>query len=238
MSVTARLKSTLDVVSTLAVIVAAGVLVWKVGFNSPPAAPPREPPVQAVDNMRLDAAHVANATGTGDVVIVEFTDFQCPFCGRHARDTFPTLRKELIDSGKARYASVNYPIEQIHPAAVPAAKAAECAAEQGKFWQMHERLFSDATATAAERLDEHVQGVGLDSVKLKACMSSDHIAAKVKGDQAEAKRFGITGTPAFLVGRIEPDGGVKVMFKISGAMGAEVFTKAVEDVRVGKVAKS
>ena len=115
MSASTRLKSTLDIVSGLAVIIAAGVVVWKVGFNSPPRPPSRQP-VEKVDNMRLDPAQLANVRGQGEVVIVEFTDFQCPFCGRHARDTFPTLRRELIDSGKARYASINYPIEQIHPA--------------------------------------------------------------------------------------------------------------------------
>jgi protein-disulfide isomerase len=236
MSVSTRLKSILDTVSTLAVIVAAGVLVWKVGFAAPPGPPSREPVVK-VDSLRLDAVHLSNVTGQGEVVIVEFTDFQCPFCGRHARDTFPALRKELIESGKARYASINYPIEQIHPAALPAAKAAECAAEQGKFWEMHERLFSDATATATERLDEHVETVGLESSRFKQCMSSDHIATKVKRDQAEAQRFGINSTPTFLVGRMQRDGGIKVMLKINGAHGSDVFTKAVEDVQSGKVAK-
>ena len=237
MSALNRLKPILDLVSSVAVILAAGVLVWKVGFSSPTAGPSRTP-VERVDNLRLDAAHVSNVTGRGDVVIVEFTDFQCPFCGRHARETFPTLRRELIESGKARYASVNYPIERIHPAAVPAAKAVECAGEQGKFWEMHTRLFSDATATAAARLAEHATSLGLDAARLTQCIGSDHVAAKVRSDQAEAQRFGISSTPTFLVGRMEPDGGVTVMLKINGAHPADVFTKAVEDVRSGRIAKS
>lgn len=237
MSVSTRVKSVLDTVSMLAVIVAAGVLIWRVGFASSPAQPSREP-VQQVDNIRLDAARLSNVSGRGDVVIVEFTDFQCQFCGRHARDTFPTLRKELIDSGKVRYASMNYPLERIHPGAVPAAKAAECAGEQGKFWEMHGRLFGDETATAAERLDEHVKSLDLDPSRFTLCIGSDHIAAKVKSDQAEAKRFGINSTPTFLIGRIEQDGGITMMLRINGAHGLDVFTKAVEDVRSGNITKS
>ena len=239
MSVSTRLKAVLDTLSSLAVIAAAGVLVWKVGFapSSPTAQPSREP-VEKVDNVRFDASHLSNITGKGDVVIIEFTDYQCPFCGRHARDTFPALRKELIDSGKVRYASLNYPLEQIHPAALPAAKAADCAGKQGKFWEMHARLFSDAAATAAERLSEHIVSVGLDPLTFKTCMSSDSAAAKVRRDQQEGQRLGIFSTPSFLVGRIEPDGNVTLMLRINGASGLSVFTKAVEDVQSRRTAKS
>jgi protein-disulfide isomerase len=150
----------------------------------------------------------------------------------------PKLRKELLDTGKARYASVNYPLVGIHPAAMPAAMAAECAGEQGKFWEMHERLFTDGTATATERLDEHVGKVGLDSSRFKHCMSSDHVVSKVKSDVAEAKRLGINSTPTFFVGRVQPDGAVNLMLKISGAQPADVFAKAVQEVRSAKVAQS
>ena len=232
MSLSTRLKSGLDVVSSVAVVVAAGMLVWKIGFASTPSPAQRVmvEPVQKIDNMRLDGSRLSNVTGAGDVVIVEFTDFQCPFCGRHARDTFPTLRKELIDSGKARYASLNFPL-QSHPGAVPAAKAAECAEEQGKFWEMHARLFLDATATTAERVAEHVKILELDGSRFKQCFSSNDVTAKVQSDQAEGRRFGVNSTPTFLVGRVERGGGITVMFRINGAVGLDVFTKAVEEVR-------
>jgi protein-disulfide isomerase len=238
MSVSARLKTVLETGSSLAVIVAAGVLVWKVGFAPSAPAQAAPEPVQPVENVRVEASRLTNVTGTGDVVIVEFTDFQCPFCGRHARDTYPALRKELIDSGKARYASVNYPLEQLHPGALPAAKAAECAGEQGKYWEMHAKLFLDATATSAERVAEHVKALELDGPRFKECFAGDKVTAKVKGDQAEGQRLGINSTPTFLVGRMEKDGGVTVMLKINGAHPVDVFAKAVEDVRSGNVAKS
>jgi protein-disulfide isomerase len=233
-----RLKAILDTASSLALIFAAGFFVWKAGFApAPPAPAPREP-VQAVDGVRLDASRLSNITGAGDVIVVEFTDFQCPFCRTHARETFPTLRKELIDTGKARYASINYPIERIHPDALPAAKVAECAGEQGKFWEMHARLFMDDTATAVERFDEHVRILKLDTSRFKQCFTGDQVAAKVKRDQAEARRVGINSTPIFLVGRMDGDGGVAVMLRINGAQEPEVFMRAVEDVRSGKAKKS
>ena len=187
--------------------------------------------------MHLDASRLSKVRGTGDVVIVEFTDFQCPYCGRHARETFPTLRKELIDSGKARYASLNFPLP-IHQGAVPAAKVAECAAEQGKFWEMHERLFLDAAATTAERVAEDVKSLKLNGTRFKECFASDDVTAKVESDRAEGQRFGVNSTPTFFVGRVEQDGGVTVKLKINGAVPPDIFKKAVEDVRSGNTSKS
>lgn len=228
-----RLKTTVDTMSSVAVMLAAGVVIWKMGFAPAPAQPSQQA-VQKVNNVRLDASDLSHITGAGDVIIIEFTDFQCPFCGRHARDTLPTLRKALIDSGKARYASINYPLAAIHPDAVPAAKAAECAGEQGKFWEMHERLFSDATASATGRLDEHLRSIGLDSQRFKQCVTSDRVAMKVQRDHDVGQRLGVSSTPAFFVGRLEQDGGATLLLKISGAKGAEVFERAVEGVRSSK----
>jgi protein-disulfide isomerase len=214
-------------------MLAAGVFIWKTGFTPAPARPSQQA-VQKVNNVRLDASHLSHITGKGDVVIVEFTDFQCPFCGKHARDTLPILRKGLIDSGRARYASINYPLAAIHPAAIPSAKAAECAGEQGKFWEMHERLFSDATASATDRLDEHLQSIGLDLHRFKQCVTSDRVAIKVQRDHDIGQRLGVSSTPAFFVGKLEQDGGATLLLKISGAKRAEVFERAVEEVRSGK----
>ena len=107
----------------------------------------------------------------------------------------------------------------------------------GKFWEMHERLFLDATATSAERVAEHVNTLKSDGSRFKGCFSSDQVTAKVKSDQAEAQRLGVNSTPTFLASRMERDG-VTEMVGIKPTHAADVFTKAVEDVRSGKIATS
>lgn len=227
------MKRILDTTSTVAVIVASGVLVWKLGFSSPPAQPPARPAMQDVTGMRLDASRLRHVTGSGDVAIVEFTDFQCPFCAKHARETFPELRKQLIDSGKARYVSVNYPLERIHPAALRAAEAAECAGRQGQFWPMHERLFSDGTSIAADRLPDHAKALGLDGLQFDACMKSSDVEAQVRRDEQEGKRLGVQGTPAFFIGVVEHDGSIILKSRIDGALSADAFARAVDEARPG-----
>ena len=75
------------------------------------------------------------------VTVVEFSDYQCPFCARHVQQTLPLLRKEYVDTGKVKYVFRDHPLESIHPAAFKAAEAARCGGEQGKFWEMHDKLF-------------------------------------------------------------------------------------------------
>ena len=132
-----RLKDITEMVSTLAVIAAAGVLVWVLLVKQPADAAAAAAPGIADVTETLDAALVRNVTGAGPLAIVEFTDFQCPYCKQHAEQTAPTLLKKI--AGKARYVSMHFPLG-MHPQAIPAAEAAECAAEQGKFWEMHAAL--------------------------------------------------------------------------------------------------
>ena len=89
------------------------------------------------------------------LTIVEFSDFECPFCGRFNRDTFPQLKSEYIDTGKVRYVFRNFPLERIHPRAMKSAEAGACAHLQGKFWPMHDRLFANQQALTEPDLVAH-----------------------------------------------------------------------------------
>ena len=96
------------------------------------------------------------------VTLIEFSDYQCPFCSRHSRDTLPQLEREYIASGKLKYVFRNFPIESIHPQAFKAHEAANCAGEQGKYWEMHGRLFANQKAMSPKDLSDHAQALALE----------------------------------------------------------------------------
>ena len=106
------------------------------------------------------------------VTIVEFSDYQCPFCRRFYATTLPAIKKEYIDAGKVRYVFRDFPLEELHSHARKAAEAAHCAGEQGKYWQMHDALFQNQGTLELPQLAEHARAVGLDSLVFNRCMSS------------------------------------------------------------------
>jgi protein-disulfide isomerase len=136
------------------------------------------------------------------LTLVEISDYQCPFCGRYFRDTYPQLDTEYIKTGKLKSVFLNLPLEAIHKSAFGAAKAARCAGEQGKYWEMHDRLF--ANQKDLEPRTPHAQAIGLDVTAFDACVASDKEDAAIRRDIAEAQKLGISGTPAFLIGRTDP----------------------------------
>ena len=146
----------------------------------------------------------AKGRANAPVTIVEFSDFQCPFCARHVRDTIPLLEKEYIQTGKVRYVYRNLPIDSLHPNAFKAAEAAACANESGRFWPMHARLFANQQTLAPAQLGGHAAAVGLDAAAFQQCLSSGRFATKVRQDVSDGSALGISGTPAFLIGRTVP----------------------------------
>ena len=223
MSRLGRVKSVLDVTGTIALIVAASVFVWTaVGRRS--SATPKQ-----VENVSfsLASSQVSNVLGTGRVAIVEFSDFQCPFCIRHAAETWPSIRRELIDSGRARYVALEFPLEQVHPLAMQAGEGAECAARQGKYWAMHDRLFESKLLSKTD-LVTHARALKMDVDQFSHCLEGNEMRGKVQTDLAEGRRLGVTGTPAFFVGIVQPDGGIKLIKKIRGAASLEVFSREVD----------
>ena len=149
------------------------------------------------------------------VTIVEFSDFECPFC----KQTHPTL-KQLLDRypGKVRLAYRDFPLDSIHPQARRAAEAARCASDQGKFWEYHDVLFTQSPQLALEDLRRYAGQVGLDVTKFDGCLAAGVNKAAVQRDLDEGNRLGITGTPAFFInGRT-----------LTGAQPPEAFTRLIE----------
>ena len=140
----------------------------------------------------------AKGEGAAKVTLVEFTDYQCSFCARHFRDTLPQIEKEYIATGKIKYVLMDLPLEQIHPLALKGAEAANCAGEQGKYWEMHDRLFSNPQTLDA--WSSHAQAVGLNVAQFEGCLGDGTQAAEVRSDATQARAAGISGTPGFALG--------------------------------------
>ena len=171
------------------------------------------------------------------LTLVEFSEFQCPFCGRHVRDTYPQLDKEYIQTGKVKYVFRDLPLESLHKNAFKAAEASHCAAEQNKYWEMHDRLFANQNSLEPAMLTAHAQAVGLDTKKFQGCLDSGKYAAQIRKDIADANKIGITGTPTTVIGMTQPnDPKIKVLRVIRGAQGFSSF-KGVFDELLAPPAK-
>lgn len=176
----------------------------------------------------------ARGAASAPVVMLEFSDYECPFCGRFVRDTFPAVDREYIQTGKVKHVFRAFPLESIHKNAFKAHEAAMCAAAQGKYWALHDQLFVNQKALAPADLSRYAQTAGLDVAAFGACLSSDTMAPRVRSDVEFGNKLGISGTPLFLIGKPGPNGEMTVMKGISGAQPFSVFKKAIDDVMAGK----
>ncbi len=118
----------------------------------------------------------------------------------------------------------------MHGQAMKASEAALCAGDQGKFWEMHEKIFANQRAIASAELVKNAEVLGLDTTKFKECLDSGKHAEEIKKRMAEGQKAGITGTPAFLVGYSEGDGKVKAVKKIVGAQPYATFKSAIDEL--------
>ena len=172
-----------------------------------------------------------HALGNSDapVTIVEFSDYQCPFCRRHASTTLPELRKEYVDSGKVRYLHRDLPLDSIHPQARKAAEAAHCAGDQGKYWAMHDVLFAKQRQLMPDQLKEHANTLGLDRVTFDACLDVGKYARVVSEDEMAARVAGTTKTPTFFIGRTRTDGTIESVPMV-GAQPLTTFRRVIDQL--------
>ena len=161
------------------------------------------------------------------VTLVEFSDYQCPFCQRFFATTLSALKKHYVDTGKVRYVFRDFPLDQMHPQARKAAEAAHCAVEQGKYWEMHEVLFQNQRTLAPPQLTVHARTVGVDGSKFDECLSSGRHAARVERGLADGAAVGVQGTPTFVVGKTKPGDFVEST-PIRGAQPLEMFRRIID----------
>jgi protein-disulfide isomerase len=146
-----------------------------------------------------DNARQAMGAATAPVTLVEFTDYQCPFCKRFHERTWPELKSKYIDTGKVRYIVRDMPLS-FHSQAMPAAIAAECAGQQGQFWPVHEALFNGQESLSAAMIKQTAAKFGVASEAFERCRADPRIKAGVDADTAEAEKIGVNGTPGFVLG--------------------------------------
>ena len=163
-------------------------------------------------------------SATAPVTIFEMSDFQCPWCGRFARETLPILEREYVATGKVKIVFVNFPLP-MHKNAVPASELAMCAARQGKFWLMHDQLFRTQQRWAGLAQPGSfflglADSVGADRDLLTACLRSGATRALVQQDAEGSARSGATSTPTFYI-----EGGL-----LSGAQPIEVFRTVLDSI--------
>jgi protein-disulfide isomerase len=170
------------------------------------------------------------------LTLVEFTDFQCPYCARHFAQTMPQIVAEYVKTGKVKYVVRNFPLESLHPRAFQAAEAARCASEQKKYWEMHQRLMSSQNALDAKSLPVHAQALGLDLTAFQQCLDGGKEAAKVREDIADGEKAGVEGTPAFFLGITQPnEPTIKVTRTVGGALPYPSFKRVIDSLLAAQV---
>jgi protein-disulfide isomerase len=221
-------RSALDALAAIAMIVAAGSLVYAV-FRTPsknPQPTTRTRPV-ATEPVSLDDASL-KGSATARVVLIEYADFECPYCAAFARDTMPLLETHYVTPGKVLIAFRHLPLQTIHRHAWKAAEAAECARRQGKFWQMHDLLFQNQRQLDEASLEDRGQIIGLEIAQFRNCLKNNQAAPSIKKDLSMAAMMNISGTPTFLFGALRPDGRVQVVQRAAGALDFKAIASMLE----------
>jgi protein-disulfide isomerase len=166
-------------------------------------------------NLRIQLSSRAVGLSSATVAIIEFGDFQCPFCARHSQEVFPRIEGDYITPGVVKYDFRHFPLEA-HQFALPAAQAAECALAQKSFWPMRQFLYSSQKSLDRDSLIAGGRVLGLDVPRFGECISGKSEKA-IGLDVAEASKLGVRSTPTFFLGRIQPGGDVLIWKKVTGA---------------------
>jgi len=177
-----------------------------------------------------DAPTKGNASAK--VTVVEVSDYHCPYCRRQNLQTMPQLFADYVNTGKIKYVFVDYPIAQLHPDAFLSHEAAACAGDQGKYWQMHDLLFTNSPAREVSQLTANAGMLGVDTKKFEECMNggtgSKHAPA-IRQSIARMQQLGVGGTPLVLVGLTPAPGSpMKVISFVYGAKPYPEFKAAID----------
>ena len=187
-------------------------------------------------SLELDPADMAPlGNGSAKVTVVEYFDYQCPFCGKFFDETMPQLQKDYIATGKMRFVARDFPLEAAHPFALFASETARCANEQGKFWPMHDELMGNSDALDRKSVSLYAQDVGLDLAAFDTCVDSGKYASKIRQAQAEGQKLGVDGTPTFFVGISNQDGKtITSLRRFDGFVPYEQLKTAIDELLAEK----
>jgi protein-disulfide isomerase len=237
MSHQTRIRAILDVVAAVCVTLASIAVIWNIvtarssGVAIESTQGRAAEVVKDVAGLRLQTSlrFVHGVTdATAHVAVLEVTDFECPFCRRHARESYPKIKRDFVDTGRVVYALMNLPLEALHRNAADAARAASCAGRQAKFWEMHDWLFKDAANVTLENIRAHAHELPLDTRAFEQCLAEG--TAELRQEMEEARRLGVGSTPTFLLGQISGDGVISVRRRIDGAVSYSVIKAAIDEL--------
>jgi len=192
-----------------------------------PPAPPQEVTLEKI-NLDDDAV---KGDDDAKITIVEFSDFECPFCGKFFSETLSSIEKDFIDTGKAKLIFRDFPLP-FHSKAQKSAEAAECAKEQGKFWELHDMIFENQQSLSEANLKKWAKEIGLSS-KFDTCLDSGKYADEVKNDYEEGQKYGISGTPGFII--FSEDGDSNDMKAIAAKYPRNMIPIKTNDGNVGLI---
>ena len=198
------------------------------------AAQPAPAPDDKV-SIAFPSGGFSQGKANAPLVMVEYTDYQCPFCQQFHNTAFAQIKANYIDTGKIRFISRDFPLD-FHENARRGAYAARCAAEQGKFWELRHTMIVNASQLQQDKLSGYAANVKMDVAKFQACLASDKYKAAIDKDVAEGLAAGVTGTPSFVLGRIE-DGKLKGV-RLVGAMPYEQFDAKIQEMLSQNAAKN
>ncbi|MFH1728187.1 MAG: DsbA family protein [Pseudomonadota bacterium] len=183
------------------------------------AAQPRQqaPSAPSIDMTTLTDDDAFKGNKNAPVTIVEWSDFECPFCTRFYQQTLGQIKKEYINTGKVKFIYRDFPLG-FHANAQKSAEAAECAGEQGKFWEMHDKLFEEGVSGGLDSFKQFAVDIGLNAAKFNECLDSGKMASEVAKDMQDGQAVGISGTPGFIINGQ----------KIVGAQPFEAFKQIID----------
>ena len=183
---------------------------------SPSAGPDALPTVPSDMKSLIDDDSVLGDKNA-PVTIVEWSDYECPFCARFHSETFGQIKSKYIDTGKVKFVYRDFPLS-FHQNAQPAAEAAECAGEQNKYWEMHNLLFTQGVQGGVASFKQFAKQIGLNTATFNTCLDTGKMKAEIQKDFADGQKVGIQGTPGFVVnGQL-----------ISGAQPFSVFQQVID----------
>lgn len=203
------------------------------GFTGGGTTIPTQNPTQnptANETARVFVSAGSNALlGKSDapVTIIEFSDYQCPYCARAATQVEPQIKTDYVDTGKVKFAFRNFPLG-FHPNAMPAAIAAECASEQGKYWEFHDALFANQSSwsqlnDSSTALKDIATKLNLDMSKWNSCLNDTKIKDEISKDASDGTTAGVQGTPTYFIGN-DKNGYVMLV----GAQPYDAFKQAID----------
>jgi protein-disulfide isomerase len=223
----------LDCTASVAMI-AASVLVIRAVWHRP-APDPSDLAQRLVPVEPVALGGDVRRHGDPRLVLMVYSDFQCRYCAGFSLTVLPRLVEQFEQHGVLAIAFKHFPLEEVHPSALRSAIAAECAASEGRFWEMHDSLFSAPSDGTDADLLHRAGSLGLDPSRFGRCVRDTGTANKVRRDAAEGRRLGVNATPTLFLGVVQGDANLHVMRRWSGLTSFEEIAAAIEAIAKTRV---